>query len=238
MAQSNAKTAATLEIVSLSHGPYGIGRHEGRVVMVPGGIPGDRVSARIVESKSNYDIGELTRVIMASALRRQPPCPYVGACGGCSWQQIDYHGQLAAKVHKLEDALRRIGKLKDVEIRPIVAAPQEFNYRRRIQLRCGKDKQIGFSPSASHDLVAIDACAIASEAVNQVLEHVRRCIERTLTNIVEVEIVAGDQENDTVIVASAAGPLVASDTLTFEELAGAEHVKGVMVKAHGHRQLW
>jgi 23S rRNA (uracil1939-C5)-methyltransferase len=238
MSQSNAKTEVALEIVSLAHGPYGIGRHEGRVVMVPKTAPGDRISARISQSKGSYDIGELSRVMTASAHRRQPPCPYVGACGGCPWQQIDYDAQLAAKVRNLDDALRRIGKLSDFQMRPIISAPREFNYRRRIQLRCGQDKQIGFSSSASHNLVAIDVCAIATEAVNRVLEHVRRCIGRTSSKIFEVEIIAGDRENETVVVASTAGPLVASDALPFEELVNAEHVQGVIVKAAGRRRIW
>ena len=53
MAESNAKNAFTLEIGSLSHGPYGIGRHDGRVIMVAGTVPGDRVTARLIESKGS-----------------------------------------------------------------------------------------------------------------------------------------------------------------------------------------
>ena len=203
MVHSNPKSEVTLEISALSYGPHGIGRHEGRVVMVPGTVSGDRISARIIESKGNYDIGSLSRVITASAERREPPCPYVGACGGCPWQQIDYDAQLAAKVRNLNEALRRIGKLGDCQIRPIVRAAREFNYRRRIQMRCGADRQIGFSAAASHDLVAIEVCAVAAAAINRVLEPVRRCIGGASTNIAEVEIIAGDHENETVVVAGA-----------------------------------
>ncbi len=238
MVHSNPKSEVTLEISALSYGPHGIGRHEGRVVMVPGTVCGDRISARIIESRSNYDIGSLSRVITASAERREPPCPYVGACGGCPWQQIDYDAQLAAKVRNLDDALRRIGKLGDCQIRPIVRAPREFNYRRRIQMRCGADKQIGFSAAASHDLVAIEACAVAAAAINRVLEPVRRCIGGASTNIAEVEIIAGDHENEIVVVAGAAGPFIASDTFKFNELISAHPVKGVVVKAGGGRQVW
>jgi 23S rRNA (uracil1939-C5)-methyltransferase len=238
MAQSNAKTEVTLEIDSLSHGPYGIGRHRGRVVMVPGAVPGDRISARIVASKGSYDIGRLTGVLTAAPQRREPPCRYTRDCGGCPWQQIDYPAQLAAKARNLDDALRRIGKLSDFEMRPIISAPREFAYRRRIQLRCAADRQIGFSPAASHDLVAIDTCAVAAEAVNLALADLRRCIKLTSTNVTAVEIVAGDRENQTVVVASTAGPLVASDTLKFEELVSAGHIRGLILKSESRRQIW
>jgi 23S rRNA (uracil1939-C5)-methyltransferase len=239
MAQSNAKSEVTLEIDSLSHGPYGIGRHQGRVVMVPATVSGDRVSVRIVEPKSSYDIGSLSRVIRASPQRREPPCPYVGVCGGCPWQQVNYDAQLAAKVDNLEDALRRIGKLHDFTMHPIIAAPREFHYRRRIQLRCGEDRQIGFSRPASHDLVAIDTCAVAVEAVNRGLADLRRCFRATSTKIAKVEIVAGDHEDGTaVVVVGTAGPLVASDILNFGEFVSRDHIRGLILKAAGGRRIW
>lgn len=239
MAQSNAKTEVTLEIASLSHGPYGISRHEGRVIMVPETVPGDCIRARVVESKGTYAIGELTGIIAASLHRRKPPCPYVGPCGGCPWQQIDYRTQLEAKARNLEDSLRRIGKLTDFELLPVVAAPREFNYRRRIQLRCGEDRQIGYFRSASHEFVAIDTCAIAAEPLNRALEHVRRCIKSTATPIADVEIVTGDQENQLVLIVSAAGPFAAADSVRFDELlSSGEGVTGVIVVGHGQRRNW
>lgn len=239
MAESNAKNAFTLEIGSLSHGPYGIGRHDGRVIMVAGTVPGDRVTARLIESKGSYAIAELIDITQPSAQRRRPPCPYVGPCGGCPWQQIDYGAQLTAKQQSLEDALRRIGKLKDFDILPIVAAPREFHYRRRIRLRCNNRRQVGFSRSLSHDLVEIDSCEVASEQVNRALEHVRSWVKEAATNIVEIEIVAGDGENELVLIAIAAGPLAPSDSATIRKLLdGGAGLRGVIVAGYGRRQVW
>lgn len=239
MAESNAKNAFTLEIGSLSHGPYGIGRHDGRVIMVAGTVPGDRVTARLIESKGRYAIAELIKITRPSAQRRQPPCPYVGPCGGCPWQQIDYSAQLKAKQQTLEDALRRIGKLNDFDILPTVAAPREFHYRRRIRLHCNNRRQVGFSRSFSHDLVEIDTCEVASEQVNRALEHVRSWVKQAATNIVEVEIVTGDGENELVLIAIAAEPLAPSDSATISKLLdGGAGLCGVIVAGCGRRQVW
>ena len=43
MVQTNAKNELTLDIDALSYGPYGIGRHDGKAVMVPKTAPGDTV---------------------------------------------------------------------------------------------------------------------------------------------------------------------------------------------------
>ena len=41
----------TITIDALSYGPYGIGRDEGRVILVPSTVPGDRVRVTIREQK-------------------------------------------------------------------------------------------------------------------------------------------------------------------------------------------
>ena len=239
MAESNAKNAVTLEIDSLSHGPYGIGRHDGHVIMVAGTVPGDRVTARVIESKRSYAIAELISITKPSGQRRRPPCPYVGSCGGCPWQQVDYDAQLAAKQRSLEDALRRIGKLRDFDILPIVAAPSEFHYRRRIRLRSNNRGQVGFYRSFSHDLVEIDRCEIALEQVNVALAHVRRWVKEAKASFTAIEIVAGDDERELVLVAAAAERLAASDSASMRDLLNAgTGLRGAIVSGGARRQVW
>ena len=123
MVQTNAKNELTLDIDALSYGPYGIGRHDGKAVMVPKTAPGDTVVARVVENKERYSVGEIVRLIKPSSLRQDPPCPYVAQCGGCPWQHLRYEAQLSAKQKSVEDALGRIGKLEGFELRPIIPSP-------------------------------------------------------------------------------------------------------------------
>src|SRR5687767_7446292 len=131
MSEPNAKNEFTLEIESLAYGPHGIGRLENQVVMIPATVPGDKISARITDSKGNYAVGELVRILEPSAFRQIPPCPYIDRCGGCPWQQIQYQAQLQSKQQGVTDALRRIGKLDDFELRPIIPPHEEYHYRRR-----------------------------------------------------------------------------------------------------------
>ena len=37
-----------IEITAMTFGPFGVGRHEGKAVMVPGAAAGDRVEVEIV----------------------------------------------------------------------------------------------------------------------------------------------------------------------------------------------
>ena len=106
MSQPNAKNEVTLDIDRLSYGPYGIGRVDGRVLMVPHTAPGDTITANVIEERERFSIAELAQVLEPSPARRSPPCPYVGRCGGCSWQHLNYELQLKAKQQNVEDSLR------------------------------------------------------------------------------------------------------------------------------------
>src|SRR5688500_18672941 len=211
MSQPNAKNAVKLEIERLSYGPYGIGRVDGRVLMVPHTAPGDTIMAHVIEEKERFSIGEIDRIFTPSPARRTPPCPYVGQCGGCSWQHLNYETQLKAKQQSVEDALSRIGKLSGYNLRPIIPAAGEFHYRRRIRFQVGPGRELGFYAAASHHLVKIDACLIAGQPLNAVIETVRRWARGTNTDIEYLEIVSGDEPNPTVVVVQATGDFIPRD---------------------------
>ena len=239
MPQPNAKNAVKLEIERLSYGPYGIGRVEGRVLMVPHTAPGDTILARVVEEKERFSVGEIAEILAPSPARRAPPCSYAGECGGCSWQHLTYETQLKAKQQSVEDALRRIGKLSGYDIRPIIPSNDEFHYRRRIRLQVGPGRELGFFAAASHDLVKIDACHIAGAPLNFVIETLRRWARGINTEIEYLEIVGGDAPNQIVVVAQAIGDFIPRDEPACANLVGIEGgIHGVVVAGRDWRKTW
>jgi len=239
MTQTNAKKEVTLEIDVLSYGPYGIGRLNGKAVMVPQTAPGDTIAARIVASKERYAIGEALRLIKPSPLRQAPPCPYVKDCGGCPWQHIMYEEQLRAKERSVENALRRIGKLDGFELRPIISSPREYHYRRRIRLHVDSARRLGFFGPSSHKLVEIDFCLIASEAVSNPVLRLRRWIRQLATPIEYLEIVTGDDPHQIVIVVKAAAKFIPRDQSLCERLAGQDTgINGVVFCGGDWRKVW
>ena len=238
MTQTNAKSELSLEIDALSYGPYGIGRHEGKAVMIPNTAPGDTVAARIVESKDRYDIGAVVRLIDASPARQHPPCVYVGECGGCCWQHIRYEAQLKAKQRSVEDALRRIGKLDGFEMRPIIPSPLEYRYRRRIRLQWHA-RRLGFYRPASHSLIEIDACLIAEDELNKIIKPLRSFLEGLVSAVEYVEIVTGDDSDQVVAVAKLAGAFIAQDEAACEQFVEpGSHVNGLIFHDGDWRKIW
>ena len=233
------KPEAEIVIDALAYGPYGVGRMDGKAVMIPDTAPGDKLVARLVESKERYAIGEVLRIIEPSPLRQTPPCPYVGRCGGCSWQHLQYETQLRAKQQSVADALRRIGKLSDFELKPILAAQNPFNYRRRIRLQAGAASGLGFFAAGSHSIVEIDSCLIADARLNAALAALRLWLGELNSAMEYVELVAGDEPNELVVVTQPADSFHASDESACERLIGANNsISGLIVQARAGRKIY
>ena len=232
-------TELKLKIDSLTYGPYGIGRDNRRVILVPLTVPGDEAGVRIVAEKRNYAIGELSHLLKPSPLRQAPPCPYFARCGGCPWQQIEYEGQLAAKEKIVVDALHRIGRLDGFQILPILRSPQEYGYRRRIRLQSDGRKRLGFYRALSHELIEIDSCLIADPQVDRHLSVAREWIKGLRTKLRFVEIIMSDGEQQTVLVGRSEERFFQEDdALCAPFVAGQKEIKGVIISGPGWHRSW
>ena len=100
-----------LKIKDVAFGGKGVGRDNGKAVFIPFTINGERVSAKIVRGKKQFAEAKLVDLIEVSPHRVQPPCPYFGRCGGCSYQHTDYEHQLTLKFRQVRDLLERMGRL-------------------------------------------------------------------------------------------------------------------------------
>jgi len=161
-----------LKIEDVAFGGKGVAREQGKAVFVPYTIEGELVSAEIVREKKQFAEADLVEVKQSSPNRVAPECPYFGRCGGCAYQHIDYQHQLAIKWRQVRDALQRIGKLKDVPMRPIIPSLRQYAYRNRITVHA-QDGVIGFFRRDSHRLLGIERCPISRDEVNHALAELR-----------------------------------------------------------------
>jgi 23S rRNA (uracil1939-C5)-methyltransferase len=163
---------ANLKIEDVAFGGKGVGRENGKAVFVPYTIDGERVSAKIAREKKQFAEGELVDVRETSPDRVSPECPYFGRCGGCAYQHVNYEHQLVIKWRQVRDVLQRIGKLKEVPMRPIVPSPEQYGYRNRITVHA-QDGVIGFFRRDSNRLIDIERCPISRHEVNRALADLR-----------------------------------------------------------------
>lgn len=161
-----------MKIEDIGFGGKGVGRQERKAVFVPFTIDGEEVSVRIVREKRKFAEAALVSVDQPSPHRVEPQCPYFGRCGGCSYQHIDYGHQLEIKSRQVEQTLRRVGRLADVPMRPIIPSPKPYGYRNRIRVHV-EQGTVGFYAMESHRLVDVDHCPISAPEVNAALAQLR-----------------------------------------------------------------
>jgi 23S rRNA (uracil1939-C5)-methyltransferase len=144
----NAGDEITLTVEKPASGGRMIGRHEGRVVLVLGAIPGERVTARIERVEKRLAFATVTRVEEASADRRAPSDDPL--CGGSVFSHIAYPCQIAIKAEIIADAFLRLGKIPWSSSIHVAASPEQgYRMRARFHVRAGR---AGFFREGSHEL--------------------------------------------------------------------------------------
>lgn len=173
------------------------------VLLVPNTVPGEVCSVLVTKKKKNYAEGIKIKQITPSPKEIKAPCPYFGVCGGCKWQHLAYEDQLAYKQQFIEESLHHIGKLREVEILPLLPSPEQYYYRNKIELSFGvvpyrkqenyhEAKEVAKAGDATqlkeneegtfmgyhgqgsfYKIVDIEACLLESELANNIITIIR-----------------------------------------------------------------
>ena len=123
-----------------------IARHDGRVALVAGAIPGERVRAEVERIKRDVVLARTVEVLEASPDRQ--PVSGAQACGGRCFAHIAYPRQVRLKSEIVLDAFRRIGRITLADPPPVIPSV-ERGYRMRARLHVG-DGRVGFVEAGSH----------------------------------------------------------------------------------------
>src|SRR5262245_33510100 len=151
-----------------------LARHHGQVVLVWGGIPGERVRARVERAAKNILHAETIEVLVASPDRRDAGPDW--RCGGNTFAHIAYERQCRLKAEIICDALGRIGRLSSLP-RPEVLGSPERGYRMRARFRV-LDGRLGFFREGSHQLCDP---ALSGQLLPQTMEWITAA-ERLITH--------------------------------------------------------
>ena len=148
----------------------------GKVFLVSGVWLDETIEIEPTGSKGSIGFGVVKRLIEASAERREPSCGHHGfssaQCGGCPWQFMSYVAQLKAKQGRVEAHCAKL-ELEDAALKPILAAPSEWQYRNRAQFKTDGAK-LGYVASGSNTLVDVKECPVLTPVNQSSLGSLRR----------------------------------------------------------------
>ncbi|MFH2054762.1 MAG: 23S rRNA (uracil(1939)-C(5))-methyltransferase RlmD, partial [bacterium] len=167
-----------VEITDLTAEAKAVGRYEGMVVMVNGGLPGEVVRTEITRLKRRFAFGKCLDLVRRSERRIEPRCAHFDYCGGCSWQDLSYEDQLELKRSFVVEGLKRIGKFEDLEVEPTIPAVEQYGYRNKMEYSFGKDAEsvtAGLHRRGRYDSVfELNECYLQSENSVKALDLIRR----------------------------------------------------------------
>lgn len=179
--------ALSVDLTGASYGGRMIGRVDGRVTFVAGGVPTETVQAQITTARKNFAEARALHIIGApSPLRAEPHCDLFGengdqrgsltanrrpgpVCGGCQYQHLTSDAQVALKQTILADTLRRIGQISPTVLQPPIASPLSWGYRNKVRWVVLPDGQTAYRAADSHTPVPTADCAIAAPPLRRLL---------------------------------------------------------------------
>jgi 23S rRNA (uracil1939-C5)-methyltransferase len=155
----------------------GLGRVDGRVILVPRAHPGDRVRARVAEVHAGWAEGALVELLDAAPERRASPCPYVPLCGGCAYQDLSYEAQLRVKESVLRESLARAGARWEgtVDVHP--SPERGWRLRASLHFSAGEGgPRLGLRQEGTRRVVDVEACLQLSERMNRSARALREAL--------------------------------------------------------------
>ena len=185
-------TLLTLDVEKPAAGGRMLARHHGRVVLVWGAIPGERVTARVERIGKGVVYADTADVLTASPDRRTDIGDW--RCGGNVLAFIAYPRQLQLKGLIIQDALARIGRLP-IAVPEVIGSPEE-GYRMRARLHASHGR-VGFYREGTHTLCGVAQTRQLAGTTNAWIEQIdQRVGSATLAGLAAMEWsenIAGDE---------------------------------------------
>jgi len=233
-----------LHITKLSHEARGIARLEGKTQFVDNALPGETVQVKQIKKHSKYDEAIAEEIIIASAKRVIPPCPYYLKCGGCRLQHLESRAQILFKQDLLQEQLKHVAQCVAEEwLEPLQA--KSFAYRTKVRfsvhyLSQNKKIVVGFKQMDGVRVIDLASCAVLQQKLEHLLPHFSALIAalHPKQKITEISCAMGDQ--DVAIIMHHTHDFVATDVTQLISFAQKYNVDFYTYQAHATAliKLW
>lgn len=169
-----------LTIGPAAHGGHFVARHEGRVVFVRHGLPGERVRARLTDAgeKAKFWRADVVEVLEPSPSRVPhfwAPADALKAgargrlpVGGAEFGHINLAEQRLLKAGIFSEQLARLGGMdRDVTVEvPANESTDGLGWRTRVSFSVAPGGRLAMHPHRSDDLIPVQEMPLASAAIN------------------------------------------------------------------------
>lgn len=223
-----------------SHDGRGLTSLDGKTLFIQGALPGERVSARLVEEHPRFIEARVDQIIESSVDRIEPPCVHYHECGGCQLQHVKPATQIELKQQALVQQLQHWGKVTPKRLLPAVSVV-DSGYRTRARLGVWYESDgsvsLGFRQQQSKTIAAIQSCLVLAQELNALIKPLQHWLEqlRSVKAVTHIELVRGGDES--AVIVRHTKKLTEQDVLGLAQFAQ-ENLCNVWLEPNGNQGLF
>lgn len=173
-------TINNLEIFDYGMNGEGVGKRDGKVILVENALKNEIINCIITKDYDNYATAQIEALLTESSNRETPPCPYFGKCGGCNLQHMAYNEQLNFKTELVKKTLKKIANI-DCKVSNTISSDYLFEYRNKVSFDV-KNGICGFFKKESKDLIEINKCLLLNDNFNKILNIFQNFLKKHQKN--------------------------------------------------------
>lgn len=170
-----------VEIVDLSHEGQGIAKVDGRVFFVDNALPGEVIQMRILKVTKKIGYGKVQDWLKVSPHRNQDTNVTYLRTGIADLGHLNYDQQLLFKQQQVQQNLKKIAGIDNLEVAPTLAADAPLAYRNKAAVpirRVQGQLESGFFRKHSHDLIPIEDFYIQEKEIDALILATRNLLRR------------------------------------------------------------
>ena len=175
-----------IKIDKIVFGGEGLGYYNGFAVFVPMSIPEDELEIEIISVKKTYARGLIKNIIKASPERIDSHKFTFEDFYGCDFAMLKYESQLKYKKLMVEEVMRKIAGLPDIEISDVLASEDVYNYRNKIiePFSVYGNKIItGFFKRKSHEVFEVDENILNAKLGNRIIKELKEILNKNKISV-------------------------------------------------------
>ncbi|MGV8871108.1 MAG: class I SAM-dependent RNA methyltransferase [Rhodococcus sp. (in: high G+C Gram-positive bacteria)] len=162
MSESWSGLLVEVELGAPGHGGFCVARHEGRVMFVRHGLPGERVLAKVTEDRGgSFCRADAVEILEPSADRIEAVCPISGPGGSgcCDYSHASLDAGRRMKASVIAEQLRRVaGVEREVLVEELPGTGDGRGWRTRVRLAVDAGGRPGFHRYRSSSILTELSC--------------------------------------------------------------------------------
>ena len=187
-----------IEIIDTTSKGKSVAKHDGRVIFVEGGVPGDICDITVFKRRKKFWEARIEKIHTYSERRTQPKCEHFGTCGGCKWQNMKYQSQLDFKQTQVLNNLKRIGGIELSPHQDILGSKNQYFYRNKLEYTFSNKRWLTLDEIQSQEKI-IDKNALGFHVpgmFNKVIDINNCYLQKEPSNAIRLSVKKFADENN------------------------------------------